>query len=187
MSKEPKAAPPGGASEQSEAEASTAPAEAEAGADQQPALVINAQYIKDLSFEAPNAPQIFQLMSQHQPDISVNIDVRGQNREASLYEVDLHMKAECKCGETVAFILELIYSGVFTINVPEDQVQPVLLIECPRLLFPFARSILADATRDGGFPPLLLGPVDFVAMYQRQMEAASAGSGGGDGGTPPVN
>jgi preprotein translocase subunit SecB len=71
--------------------------------------------------------------------------------------------------------------------VPQDQIQPVLLIECPRLLFPFARSILADASRDGGFPPLMLGPVDFVAMYQRQMEAAAAESGGGDGSTPPVN
>ena len=137
---------------------------------EQPALVVNAQYIKDLSFEAPTAPGIFSLLQKQQPELTVNVNVNAQPMQDKVFEVELHIKTECKSGDTVAFILELVYGGLFNINVPEENLRPVLLIECPRLLFPFARNILADCSRDGGFPPLMLGPVDFVRMYQEQLK-----------------
>ena len=107
-------------------------------------------------------------MQQRQPEISIKVDVQGRNLEGPLFEVVLDIRADCKSGEAVAFILELSYGGVFTLNVPEQDIRPVLLIECPRILFPFARQILATTTLNGGFLPLMLGPVDFAALYQRQ-------------------
>ena len=138
-------------------------------------LAINAQYTKDLSFEAPSAPGIFLQMQKEAPDISINVDVRAQPfQQQNVYEVTLHVTANCKVGSVSAFVLELQYAGLFTLNVPTESVQPALLIECPRLLFPFARNIIADVSRDGGFPPLMLGPVDFVSMYRNQANEASA-------------
>ena len=94
----------------------------------------------------------------------------------NVFEVVLVIKAECRTGDSVAFILELSYGGVFTLNVPQESLEAVLLVECPRLLFPFARNIVADATRDGGFPPVMIGPVDFMSMYQnRQPQEGAAG------------
>lgn len=167
------------------AEAGAAGQTAAAGAQeqqQQQPIVINAQYIKDLSFEAPHAPQIFGLLRDNQPNISVNINVNATPMGENVFEVVIDAAATCKAQDQTAFILELSYAGLFTLNVPQEHLQPVLLIECPRLLFPFARNILAEASRDGGFPPLMLGPVDFVAMYQSQLQrqagqqAAEAGS-----------
>ena len=150
-------------------------------------LVVNAQYIKDLSFEAPAAPEVFQRMQTTRPDITINIDVQAVPLADTAYEVVLNMRAECKVEQKVAFIMELVYAGNFNIRVPREHLQAVLLVECPRLLFPFARSILAEISREGGFPPVLLGPVDFVAMYQKQMETAAKAGGGApqaDGGAP---
>ncbi|HSO43194.1 MAG TPA: protein-export chaperone SecB [Rhodospirillales bacterium] len=144
------------------------------GASAQPPLIVNAQYIKDFSFEAPGTPQIFSQMQQTQPDISVNVDVQARALEAPVYEVVLNVRADCKVGETQAFLVELSYGGVFTLNVPPADVHPVLLIECPRLLFPFARQILATTTVNGGFLPLMLGPIDFASLYQRQAREAEA-------------
>ncbi|MEO5335441.1 MAG: protein-export chaperone SecB [Magnetospirillum sp. WYHS-4] len=135
----------------------------------QPPLAVAGQYIKDLSFEVPGAPGIFGQMQKQQPDIAVNVDVNAHGLQEKLFEVVLNVRAECKVGETVAFIAELSYGGLFTLNVAREHLEPMLLIECPRLLFPFARNILADLTRDGGFPPLMLGMVDFVGMYQNQL------------------
>lgn len=140
-------------------------------------ILINAQYIKDLSFEAPNAPQIFAEMQKQPPAVSINIDVKAQHLKENIFEVFLHINAECKSGEKVAFIQELIYGGVFTINLPKENIQPALLIECPRLLFPFARNILADSSRDGGFPPLMIGPVDFAELYRRKLQPAAKPAG----------
>lgn len=166
------------------------PAAAEAGAagqaaaageqpqQQQQPITINAQYIKDLSFEAPHAPQIFGMLRDQQPNISVNIDVNATPMGETVYEVVIDAAATCKAQDQTAFILELSYAGLFTLNVPQEHLQPVLLIECPRLLFPFARNILAETSRDGGFPPLMLGPVDFVAMYQQQLQRQAAEQGG---------
>ena len=144
------------------------------GESERPPLVVNAQYIKDMSFEAPTTPGVFALMQRSKPEISLNVDVTSQALQEDVHEVVLKVKAQCKIGETVAFILELDYGGMFSLNVEEQYVQAVLLIECPRMLFPFARHIVSNATRDGGFPPLLIGPVDFVAMYQQRAQQQSA-------------
>lgn len=147
-------------------------ASAEAGETQEaaPALAINAQYIKDLSFEAPATPQIFKELQNQQPNISVHVDVKANNIAPPAYEVILSIKAECKIADSSAFILELSYGGVFTVNVPEQHLRPILLIECPRMLFPFARQIVAMTTVNGGFLPLMLGPVDFAGLYQKQAQ-----------------
>ncbi len=142
------------------------------GVDEQPsAIIINGQYIKDLSFEAPGSPAILaELQTGQQPDINVNFNVKAGKIEGqdanNLFEVILELQAEMKLHDKIGFIVELQYGGVFTLNVPQEHLQAVQLIECPRILFPFARAILADVTRDGGFVPLLLQPVDFNAMYQ---------------------
>ena len=136
-------------------------------AAEQPPLSINSQYIKDLSFEVPGAPQIFGQIQNVTPDITINVNVQASPLGGNAYEVVLHARAECKAAGATAFIAELAYGGVFTLNVPQEHLRPVLLIECPRILFPFARHILANTTREGGFLPLMLGPIDFVAMYQR--------------------
>ena len=133
-----------------------------------PPIQINAQYIKDLSFEAPSTPNIFSEMQQNAPDVTINVDVNAHPVENNVFEVQLHIKATCEVNKNTAFISELVYGGIFTINVPAENTQAILLIECPRLLFPFARNIIADTTRDGGFPPLMMAPVDFVAMFQKQ-------------------
>ena len=143
-----------------------------------PPLVVTAQYIKDLSFEAPAASEVIQRMQTTRPDITINIDVQAVPLVDTAYEVVLNMSAECKVEQKVAFIMELVYAGNFTVRVPREHLQAVLLVECPRLLFPFARGILANLSREGGFPPVLLGPVDFVAMYQKQMEVAGKAGGG---------
>jgi preprotein translocase subunit SecB len=135
---------------------------------------VNAQYIKDLSFEAPGTPQIFAALAGTQPDVSVQINLDAQPLGSSLYEVTLHLVVEAKLKEKTAFILDLTYGGIFTVDVPEEHVQPMLLIECPRLLFPFARNIIGDCVRDGGFPPILLQPIDFVAMYRNRLEQIAA-------------
>jgi len=132
-------------------------------------IVINAQYVKDFSFENPNAPQTL-LPNQPAPQVSVAVDVRGQQVGENLHEVVLEMRCEAKVGENTAFLVELSYAGLFTIQgIPEEHVRAVLLIEAPRLLFPFARAIVADATRDGGYPPLMINPIDFTDLYRRQM------------------
>ena len=142
-----------------------------AGQPQQAPITVNAQYLKDFSFENPNAPQ--SLGQAAAPQIEVGVNVGTRNLAQGVFEVTLALNATAKRGAETVFIAELSYAGVFTLQgIPEEHVRPVLLIECPRLLFPFARNILADATRDGGYPPLLLQPVDFVDLYRRQVENA---------------
>ncbi len=132
-------------------------------------LVVNAQYVKDLSFEAPNTPGIFADLGRSAPEIPITIDVQAQKLADDMFEVAIHLNVESKVGDKVAFLVELVYAGVFTVNVPAEHVQPVVLIECPRMLFPFARNIIADVTRDGGFPPLMLQPLDFAVLYHQRM------------------
>jgi len=136
--------------------------------DEAPPIQINAQYIKDLSFESPSTPGILSKMQQEAPDVNIKVNVNAQNIQGVLFEVQIHIHASCNVGDETAFISELVYGGLFKINVPPEHLQAILLIECPRLLFPFARNIIADTTRDGGFPPLMIAPVDFVAMFQKQ-------------------
>jgi preprotein translocase subunit SecB len=139
-----------------------------------PRLTILSQYIKDLSFENPRAPQSLQ-PNQARPEVQIRVDVRAQPMEAERYEVSLQLHVDAKAGDETAFMVELTYGGVFgLLNIPQDSLQPLLLIECPRLLFPFARRIVADATRDGGFPPLLIDPIDFVTLYRRRQQQTQA-------------
>jgi preprotein translocase subunit SecB len=144
-----------------------------------PPLQLNIQYTRDLSFEVPGAPQIF-LSLREQPRVDLQLDVQARPVEGqqNVFEVSLQIRAEAKLAEATCFIAELAYCGVFTLNVPQEHLEPVLLVECPRLLFPFARNILADVTRDGGFPPVLLAPIDFVALWQsrRQQPAQPVGN-----------
>jgi preprotein translocase subunit SecB len=136
-----------------------------------PQLNVLAQFIKDFSFENPNAPRSL-APSQAQPSINIQINVGVGQLAPNDYEVSLKLegKAESSDGATVLFAFDLTYSGVFRIqNVPQEQIHPVVMIECPRLLFPFAREIIASSVRAGGFPPLLLDPVDFVALYQQRI------------------
>lgn len=146
--------------------------DAAAGQAAQPRLMIQTQYVKDLSFENPRAPNSLE-PGQGRPDITVRVDVRAQPFAEDRYEVALHLNVETKTSGEAGFVLELTYAGVFAlVDVPQESRQPILLIECPRLIFPFARRIVADATRDGGFPPLMIDPIDFVALYRRRQQQA---------------
>jgi preprotein translocase subunit SecB len=135
-----------------------------------PPLQVNAQYIKDMSFEVPGAPTIFVELQNTAPDISVQVNLNAQPLQENLYEMTLQLNIKAELNGKIAFIVELSYGGVFTLNVPSEHVQPMLLIECPRLLFPFVRNIVADVTRDGGFPPMLLQPIDFVQLYRQRLD-----------------
>ena len=140
---------------------------------QQAPLTVNAQYIKDLSFEIPGAPAIFGELAQAAPELNVQVGIDTQHLGETVYEAALRMTVEAKIKDKVAFICDLTYAGIFTLVLPQEHVQPVLMVECPRLLFPFCRSIIADATREGGFPPVLLQPLDFLELYRQRMQAAA--------------
>lgn len=140
------------------------------GADTTPVAGLISQYVKDLSFENPNAPAIFQ--SQSMPRIDVQFNIGTQQVADDVFEVILKMDVRSETDDGVAFVVDLSFAGLFGLrNIPEEHLQPFLLGEAPRLLFPFARRVLADAVRDGGFQPLLLEPIDFHALYLSQVQA----------------
>jgi preprotein translocase subunit SecB len=146
-----------------------------------PQLNVLAQYIKDFSFENPNAPRsLGSGPGEAQPAISIQINVGLGQLAPTDYEVSLKLEGKAERSGSVLFAFDLMFSGVFRIqNVPQESVHPLLMIECPRLLFPFAREIIATSVRNGGFPPLLLDPVDFVALYQQrvaQLQQEQAGA-----------
>lgn len=135
-----------------------------------PHISVNAQYIKDLSFENPNAPMSLG-KSDVTPsvDLSLDIDVK-RIAETSSFQVALNISAKAVRGEEVAFIIELIYEGVFTLaNIPEENYHFILGVHCPGMLFPFARRIIADVTQSGGFQPLMVDPIDFAALYHKRL------------------
>ncbi|MDX9689658.1 MAG: protein-export chaperone SecB [Proteobacteria bacterium] len=133
-------------------------------------VVVHGQYVQDLSFESPNAPAIFQQL-QKAPTIEVSVNLSTRKIEETVHEVSLMLRLQSKTESAVAFIAEVAYNGLFGIpaNIPNDVLMPFLYIEAPRLLFPFARAVLANAVRDGGFPQILLNPVDFELLYQQQL------------------
>ena len=140
-----------------------------AAQDMQPQLTVVSQYIKDFSFENPNAPKSL-AGRQEQPQIGIQINVGANPLSENDIEVVIKLDGKAEAGATLLFRFELEFAGVFRIrNVPQESMNPVVLIECPRLLFPFAREIIATAVRNGGFPPLLLDPVDFVGLYRQKM------------------
>lgn len=139
-----------------------------------PQLMINAQYIKDLSFENPRAPQSL-IQPKGQPNVALDVDVKARNLATELFEVLLTISAEAKVEEETVFVVQLTYAGVVTVrNAAPDVVGGLLFIETPRLLFPFARSIISNATRDGGFPPLLVNPIDFAELVRREQAKQAA-------------
>jgi preprotein translocase subunit SecB len=139
-----------------------------------PQISVLTQYVKDFSFENPNAPRSLAPSTQ-QPHIGINIGVEAAPLAEADVEVTIRLEGKAESQGMLLFGFELLYSGVFRVlNVPPESMQPTVLIECPRLLFPFAREIIASATRNSGFPPLLLEPVDFVALYRQRMAAAQA-------------
>ena len=143
-----------------------------------PSIRVAGQYVKDLSFENPNAPD--SLRSGPQPAIDLSVDVRARSVGEDLFEVELIMSARATREDAPLFIAELTYAGLFQVqNLHERGREPFLLIECPRLIFPFARRILTDATRDKDFPPLMLEPVDFAALYRQQIMRRQQGDAGG--------
>ena len=152
-----------------------------------PMMMVNAQYVKDLSFENPNAPAS---LSQQggEPNVQIAIDVNADQIADKSFEVSLTLRAEGTAGEDALFIVEIVYAGIFTLGeVPDEYVPPMLYIEAPRQLFPFARAIIADAVRDGGFPPLLVQPIDFMSMYQQRVAQVQAeGAAPGAEGTAPA-
>ena len=151
-------------------------------------LTVQLQYTKDLSFENPLAPRSFQSLQQ-QPNIDLNIQVRTRELEARTYEVALVINADARNPESESiFMLELVYCGVVTLSaeVPQDAYGPLLLIETPRLIFPYARAIVSTTTREAGFPPLQIAPVDFVALYRRQLEQSGQMGQPQGGGEPDI-
>jgi preprotein translocase subunit SecB len=148
------------------------------GPTTQPQFTIRAQYVKDLSFENPRAPD--SLQQAESPKVELSVAVNGHRHGEEDHEVELQITARARHGEEVAFIAELTYAGLFHLSgFTPEQVRPVVLIECPRHLFPFARRVLADCTRDGGFPPLMLDPIDFVTLYRRSREQTDEGGTNG--------
>jgi preprotein translocase subunit SecB len=144
------------------------------GDDPQAATI--AQYIKDLSVESPSSPQSFQWQTQPQLDVQFNIAVN--NIAEDVHEVVLKIEVSARSDNGVHFLIDLSYAGLFGLrNIPEEALGPFLLIEAPRLLFPFARQIISDASQNTGFPPLLLDPIDFGAAYVAQLEAAQQQAG----------
>jgi len=144
------------------------------GAGAPPQLNVLAQYTKDLSFENPNAPASLAPQASA-PQINIQINVGANNVAQNEFEVTLSVEGKAENGGKTIFSFELAYAGVFRIqNVPQENLHPLIMIECPRLLFPFAREIIASAVRDGGFPPLMLDPVDFVGLYQQNMQRQAA-------------
>jgi preprotein translocase subunit SecB len=139
-----------------------------------PQVEVNAQYVKDFSFENPNAPASLMVASK-QPKIDLSINIAADRMAEDVYEVVLHIHATATKAEgdgpDAVFLLDLQYAGVFTVrHVPEDRREMLLFVYCPSLLFPFARSIVSEATRDGGFPPLMLNPIDFMSLYLQRMQ-----------------
>jgi preprotein translocase subunit SecB len=135
-------------------------------------LILNAQYIKDLSFENPRAPQSL-VQQTTQPEVEINVDVKASNLSPEVFEVVLTINATARAqGETV-FLVELAYGSVVTVKNATPELLPALvLVETPRIVFPFARAVIANATRDGGFPPLMINPIDFAELLRRQQAGA---------------
>ena len=149
----------------------------------EPQVSVLAQYIKDLSVENPSAPQVFQW--QVQPSLDVQFALNSNKVADDVHEVSLRIEATARSDNGVHFVVDLSYAGLFGVrNIPEEALAPFLLIEAPRLIFPFARQVVADAVTNTGFPPLLLDPIDFAAAYVAQLEAQQQAQEGNAGAEP---
>lgn len=141
-----------------------------------PQLFVNIQYVKDLSFENPRAPQSL-IQPAAQPEVGINVDVKARNLSAEAYEVILTINVNANAQGEPVFLVELVYAAVVTVrNAPEPLLANLILVETPRIIFPFARAIIANATRDGGFPPLLINPIDFAELMRHQQPQEQPGA-----------
>lgn len=139
-------------------------------------FIVKGQYIKDLSFENPHAPQSLTAVNSR-PAIDVNVDLKAQKLQEDFYEMTLHISARASAEGNSLFLVDLSYAGIFQINnVAEDRIEPLIMVDCPFVLFPFARRVIADITRDGGFPPLMLDPIDFHGLYLQNKARQQAGA-----------
>jgi len=135
-----------------------------------PQFRVLTQYVKDLSFENPNAPSSL-VQRPGKPDINVHVDINARRLSSDQFESEIRLSVEAKQDGQVQFIVDLLYGGLFLIQgVSAENLEPLLLIECPRIIFPFARRIISDASRDGGFMPLNIEPIDFAAIYRQQLQ-----------------
>jgi len=142
-----------------------------------PSMNLVGQYVRDLSFENPGAPGSI-MAGGGNPAFNVSISVGVKKQTDELYAVELNLKAKANREDTLLFNVELVYGGVFRMkNIPEAQISTLLMVECPRLIFPFARQVLANVTQQGGFPPLMMEPVDFLAIYRQNLAALAAKQG----------
>jgi preprotein translocase subunit SecB len=145
--------------------------------DTAPSMRIVTQFLRDLSFEHPHAPDSLRQGSE-QPQIDMGVEMNARGRSDGLYEVDLKLSARATRGDEAVFHVEILYGGLFQItNVPDADMEPVLLVDCPRYLFPFARRVIADVTSEGGFPPFLIDPIDFGAVYMARKAQAEGVAG----------
>jgi preprotein translocase subunit SecB len=145
----------------------------------QPQVSILAQYVKDLSVENPSAPQVYSWQVQPNLDVQFNLNVQGAGE--NVHEVSLKFDISARSDNGTHFVIDLTYGGLFAIqNVPQEALSPFLLVEAPRLLFPFARQVISEAASGMGFPPLMLDPIDFASAYLAQVEAAQQQGGLGD-------
>lgn len=152
-----------------------------------PSMNLVGQYVRDLSFENPGAPGSI-LSGGGNPAFNVSISVGVKKQADDLYAVELNLKAKANREETLLFNVELVYGGVFRLkNIPEAQLSGLLMVECPRLIFPFARQVLANVTQQGGFPPLMMEPVDFMAIYRQNLAALAAKQGDGAAAAPATD
>lgn len=143
----------------------------------QPVFSIEKLYVKDLSLEVPGAPQIF--LEREAPQINVQLRTAGQGVDDGVFEVTLTVTVTAKIGEKTMFLVEVRQAGIFQIrNVPQEDLQPILGIACPNILFPYARESVSDAVNRAGFPPVVLAPVNFEALYQQRAQQAAAGQDG---------
>lgn len=132
-----------------------------------PRFVVKGQYIKDLSFENPHAPGSL-INLKEKPGLEVSVDLKAQRLQEDMYELTMLLSARASAQNATVFLIELAYGGMFQlVNVPEEHIEPLLLVDAPFVLFPFARRVISDVTRDGGFPPLMLEPIDFHALYRQ--------------------
>lgn len=151
------------------------------GTDSRRQLAINAQYVKDLSFENPRAPHsLLQPPQGVAPELQVGVDVKAQGLAADVYEVVMTLKVETRMQNEVMFVAELAYGAVVSLlNTPQEEVPIALMVEAPRLLFPYVRNIISEVTRDGGYTPLMMSPIDFAEIYRRRIAEQQQQAGGG--------
>ena len=138
--------------------------------EQAPSFIIKGQYVKDMSFENPNAPQSL-ISNNYAPKIEVNVELKAQKLQENIYETTLCIITKATNEGNALFLADLEYAGIFEVaNVPSEHIEPLLMVDCPFVLFPFARRVISDLTRDGGFPPLMLDPIDFHSLYIQNKE-----------------